>query len=244
MRSLLPARLIPIPALVAAVLTAAVAVPGAHASARRLPVVYNILSARPGATASPPGANDFSCRPGRRAPEPGRAGPWPRRHGRGELGDHGAAAEEPWLLRVRAHLRPGREREVRRRRHPDGGQQRRARRVRRPGPRRDRRAQGRHRRALRGHRDAAVLPEVPRRSGEGRQVRRDHPAVQRHDPGGHRVADLGARGLGAATRRPDLRRRRPFLRLVPGVPARARGSCDTCTQTGSTPSTASPTRRS
>jgi pimeloyl-ACP methyl ester carboxylesterase len=43
---------------------------GAGAATRQLPVVYNIASARPGAKASPPGANDFSCRPSAAHPNP------------------------------------------------------------------------------------------------------------------------------------------------------------------------------
>jgi pimeloyl-ACP methyl ester carboxylesterase len=44
--------------------------PGAGAAQRKLPVVYNIASARPGADTSPPGANDFSCRPSATHPNP------------------------------------------------------------------------------------------------------------------------------------------------------------------------------
>lgn len=39
-------------------------------AAEQLPVVYNVLSARPGPAASPPGANDFSCRPSAAHPHP------------------------------------------------------------------------------------------------------------------------------------------------------------------------------
>ena len=68
-RSTLSARLTSLVALLAALLTVAVSVPGAGASTK-LRVVYNILSARPGARTSPPGANDFSCRPSAAHPNP------------------------------------------------------------------------------------------------------------------------------------------------------------------------------
>src|SRR4051794_3213478 len=64
------ARLTGCAAVLAAIGTVAVTVPGAGAVAKKLPVVYNILSARPGAETSPPGANDFSCRPSRAHPDP------------------------------------------------------------------------------------------------------------------------------------------------------------------------------
>ena len=63
-------RLIGLGTLLAAVCIVAVGGPGAGATARKLPVVYNILSARPGADTSPPGANDFSCRPSAAHPNP------------------------------------------------------------------------------------------------------------------------------------------------------------------------------
>ncbi|MGI8679493.1 MAG: lipase family alpha/beta hydrolase [Jatrophihabitans sp.] len=63
-----PARLLAVAALIAA---AATTVGGSPAgAAEKLPVVYNVLSARPGATTSPPGANDFACKPSAAHPNP------------------------------------------------------------------------------------------------------------------------------------------------------------------------------
>ncbi|MEO9138248.1 MAG: alpha/beta fold hydrolase [Jatrophihabitans sp.] len=63
-------RLLAVAGLAAA--TAATLLGGtpAGAAATNLPVVYNLLSARPGATASPPGANDFTCKPSAVHPNP------------------------------------------------------------------------------------------------------------------------------------------------------------------------------
>jgi triacylglycerol lipase len=65
-------RLLIVPALLAAALTALVSVPGAGA-AEELPVVYNISAASgvlKDPSAPPPGANDFGCRPSAAHPDP------------------------------------------------------------------------------------------------------------------------------------------------------------------------------
>ena len=59
--------------LVAAMTTgllAAVTISAPAGAAAPYPVVYSALSARPGSAASPPGANDFSCKPSAAHPEP------------------------------------------------------------------------------------------------------------------------------------------------------------------------------
>jgi triacylglycerol lipase len=68
-RSTATARIIICAALLAAALVALVSVPGAGA-ATKYPVVYNLTSARPGGTASPPGANNFACKPSKAHPHP------------------------------------------------------------------------------------------------------------------------------------------------------------------------------
>lgn len=64
-----PTRLLAVAALLA---TAVATVGGSPAGAaeHKLPVVYNVSSARPGAAASPAGANDFSCKPSAAHPNP------------------------------------------------------------------------------------------------------------------------------------------------------------------------------
>ena len=58
----------------------------------------------------------------------------------------------------------------------------RTRRLRRQSPRRDRRRRGRHGRPLAGRDDAALLPEVPRRRGQGPHPRRPLALQPRHHP--------------------------------------------------------------
>lgn len=69
-RPSVPTRLVAGAAALATVLATLVAGSPAGAADKQLPVVYNILSARPGSDTSPPGANDFSCRPSAAHPNP------------------------------------------------------------------------------------------------------------------------------------------------------------------------------
>jgi len=68
-RSSATAKLVTCAALLTAVFATLVSVPGAGAAAK-YPVVYNVTSARPGSQASPPGANNFACKPGAAHPNP------------------------------------------------------------------------------------------------------------------------------------------------------------------------------
>ena len=125
---------------------------------------------------------------------------------------------EQRLLRVRAHLRPEPGRELRRRAAADGEEQRRAGGLRRQGPQGHRGEEGRPRRALRGHRDAAVLPEVPRRRGQGRPLRRDDADLSRHDARRHRHLRQRVREGVPRARRSAVGGRGDPVRLVRGVP--------------------------
>ena len=157
-------------------------------AAERYPVSYNFLSSAVLAgtqmDADPPGREQLEVPPHEQAPATRRTR---ARHGRQQehqLADPCAAAGQQRLLRVRADLRRlGRYAEGRRpvrRPRQDRDERAAAGRVRHQGAQRDRGQEGRHPRALAGHPDAELLPEVPRRSAVRAQLRLARPAVARH----------------------------------------------------------------
>ena len=151
--------------LAAALATCAAALAPAAASAAD---VSDLLPA-----VSPPGANDFTCKPTRGAPRARRARP---RHLRGrgrQLGHRLAEVQGRRLLRLRARVRQPRHRRHRRLGRPAGA-------LRRRGARGHRSAPGLDGRPLAGRDDAALLPQVPGRRRQGRRPRRPRALQPRH----------------------------------------------------------------
>ena len=90
-------------------------------------------------------------------------------------------------------------------------------------PRRDRRAEGPTRRALAGRHDAALVHQVPRRRGEGRRPRRPRAVQPRHDEPGRHVA--GDDVVCPACEPADAPARRSCSSSTPAT--RRRGPCPT-----------------